>query len=75
MLNCSISSKLLSQCAEWMSAPQVNHIPRIMKHALQSTELEEDYQECWAGLKSHFKGPNGKDAKPAPYSNGDSHIV
>jgi len=52
---------------------QVNHIPRVMKHALQCPELEDDYQECWAGLKSHFKEVNGSMAHPLPYAPVSNH--
>ena len=52
---------------------QVNHIPRVMKHALQCPELEDDYQECWSGLKSHFKASYGIDAGAGPHANGSTH--
>lgn len=44
---------------------QVNYIPRVKKSALESNYLDKSYQECWAGLKSHFAnsegaGSNGK---------------
>ena len=52
---------------------QVNHIPRVMTHALQSTELEKDYQECWAGLKSHFNAGQRDTVNVLEQANGDSH--
>ena len=44
-----------------------------MKHALQCPELEDDYQECWSGLKSHFKVPQRSHAGQVPYANGGSN--
>ncbi|CAK0749149.1 hypothetical protein CVIRNUC_001888 [Coccomyxa viridis] len=52
---------------------EVNHIPRVMKHALQSTELEEGYQDCWAGLKSHFNNGQRDAVHVLEQANGDSH--
>lgn len=43
------------------SCMQVNYIPRVKKSALMSGHLDKSYQECWAGLKSHFQG--GKKAE------------
>lgn len=50
---------------------QVNHIPRVMKHALECTELEDDYQDCWAGLSSHFTETDDKGAAHAKQTNGN----
>lgn len=44
-----------------------------MKHALQSTELEEGYQDCWAGLKSHFNNGQRDAVHVLEQANGDSH--
>ena len=34
-----------------------------MKHALECTELEDDYQDCWAGLSSHFTETDDKEQR------------
>ncbi len=43
---------------------QVNYIPKVKKSALMSECLDKAYQECWAGLKSHF------NLSERPASNG-----
>ncbi|BDA41515.1 Homogentisate 1,2-dioxygenase [Coccomyxa sp. Obi] len=43
---------------------EVNYIPKVKKSALMSECLDKAYQECWAGLKSHF------DPSDRPASNG-----
>ncbi|CAL5222549.1 g4929 [Coccomyxa viridis] len=52
---------------------EVSHIPRIMKHALHCQELEDDYQECWSGLKSHFKASQGPKGQQVLHANGSNH--
>ncbi len=42
---------------------QVNHIPRVKKSALESKYLDSSYQQCWAGLKSHFPGSKESNGK------------
>ena len=35
---------------------EFNCIPKVFPWALQASELQKSYYQCWQGLKSHFNG-------------------
>lgn len=42
-------------------------IPRISRWALESPFLDNDYYQCWIGLRSHFTVPDTSDLlEPQP---------
>lgn len=52
---------------------EVNAIPRVTAQALSSPCVDQQYYECWEGLRSHFTGPSGPQREAEPGS-ADAHL-